>query len=163
MELPEFLQHEFVPGPHRVVPIERLRVALRCPDRSSLRYVAVQATPHYGFARHILGESSTPNVPHYPDYDAYVAQHGGGAGTDDFRALVGSIRDNGYDGRRHPILVFRHWRRRIPRGRWDVADGFHRLAVLAALDYERVEVQTLGHARSPLARIRRRLGGGSQR
>jgi len=143
LELPEFLAKTYVDGGKCVVNIDRLYVGLLPVSGRLASYVPVYDTPHYSFARHILEGVKWESVNGYRDYVHYASLHAHASTEDVFRELIFSIKRSGYDSTNRPIFVFRSWRRPWPLSRWDVADGFHRLAVLAAMGEEFITVRKL--------------------
>ncbi|HRS10915.1 MAG TPA: ParB/RepB/Spo0J family partition protein [Sedimentisphaerales bacterium] len=152
-QLPVFLADRYQFHDYRVISMHRLYVGLLPTSGHKPTYVSVIRTPHYAFARQVLtGEAAAP-VAGYDDYQQYASRHRRTSSPRAFEDLIASIRTNGYDAEEHPILVFRFWRRPWPLTRWDVADGFHRLAVLAAMGETKVRVATLKPRRSAWQRF----------
>lgn len=152
-QLPAFLADRYEFHDDRVVSMRHLYVGLLPARGRKAIYVSIVSTPHYAFARQILtGETAGP-VAGYADYQGYASRHPRTCSARVFEDLIASIKTNGYDAEERPILVFRFWRRPWPPTRWDVADGFHRLAVLAAMGETRVRVATLKPRRSAWQRF----------
>lgn len=142
-DIPFFLRKDFNFDKILNIKIDNIYVGLCSPSSSSVSYVSVYRTPHYVFARNVLfNEEIYPvhgyrSYKHYSDINPRVCSEG------QYVSLLDSIVDSGYDWEKKPILVFRHWKRLFPFSRWDVADGFHRLAVLAALGEKSLNVGIL--------------------
>lgn len=141
--LPAFLQSTFQLDRFCTINITYLRVGVKQLVSGKIRYVSVDETPHYMFVRYILQGTQPTAAQGYRDYTHYISVHPHSCTEEAYRELIASIKDNGYDSENQPILVFRWWRRPWPPGRWDVADGFHRLAVLAALGEQSITVRKL--------------------
>ena len=151
--IPSFLERTFRVHDRRIVDIDRLYVGVRPPEGGAARYQPVNATPHYKFARHVLTGAPVESACGYDSYAQYASLHIHQGTEEQFVQLIEGVRTNGYDVENKPILVYRLWRRPWPPTRWDVADGFHRAAVLAALGQQRVTVVTLRQKK----RLHRRL------
>ena len=143
--LPAHLQPFFEFRGFETVRIDGLRVGLVVGAR--IRYLPVTDTPHYAFARQELAADPVRLVYGYADYSHYARVTGQPRGEESFVTLIKSIVEHGYRWRTDPILVMRSWRRLWPVNGWDVADGFHRLAVLAALNVWHIRVGTLRRSR----------------
>lgn len=155
--LPSFLETEFYFHGYRDVKTSKLYVGLIPLRGDRCRYVRVESTPHYYFVRqYLFGEGAEP-VSGYRDYEQYLEAHSLESSEEKFVRLIEDISSNGYDWENRPVFVFRHWSRFLPFGRWDVADGFHRLAVLSALGEEVIKAGILHPKRSIGSRIVRRL------
>lgn len=157
--MPAFLADRFQFRDYRLVPMRRLYIGLLPPTGGRAVYVPVTETPHYAFALKILTGRVIPPVGGYQDYEHYTSLNPKACTAGAFGELIESIKTNGYDSTGRPILVFRIWRRPWPPVRWDVADGFHRLAVLAAIGEETVLVGTLRARSSLCRRVAARLTG----
>jgi hypothetical protein len=161
MDLPDFIKEEFKIFDRRKVKLSTLYVGLISIDSGVLQYVPVTQTPHYYFVRQeLFGEKIGP-VSEYRNYQHYADVNAHACSQDNFKRLIHSIRLDKYNYEQWPILVFRYWRRPLPLFRWDVADGFHRLAVLAALGYKYIEVTTLRPKYCVVNRVFRRFKGGA--
>jgi hypothetical protein len=159
-EIPEFLATEFCFDAFDLINISNLYVGLRPVSGGRVVYVLVYKTPHYVFARNVLFKEDLYSVSGYRSYKQYSEINLRTCSEKQFVGLIKDITDNGYDWKNRPILVFRHWSRLFPLGRWDVADGFHRIAVLAALGEKNIKVGTLRYKYNAGARVKRRLFGG---
>lgn len=156
LSCPDFLR-ELVVHEHRLVCIDQLYVGLISLDGSHIYYVPIIETPHYVFARHILKEEPMRCAHKYQSYSHYRAIHPQKHSVDVFKHLMITIKDKGYEWKVSPIFVFRHWRRPFPVDRWDVADGFHRLAILAALGEKKIQVTILRRKQNLLTRLKSRV------
>jgi hypothetical protein len=137
--------------------INNLYVGLINHYGSDIRYVPVIKTPHFVYARYVLKNEPMKILGNYQSYAHYRSIHPQSHSQEGFNSLIKSIQTRGYDWRQNPILVFRHWRRPLPFNRWDVADGFHRLAVLAALGEKSVKVGVLRNKKSLYERFKQRV------
>ena len=141
--MPSHLESTFQIRGYRSVALDNLFVGLSLPDNDRVAYVMVRDTPHFLFASHMIHGRSIRPIHGYRNYEHYAAINDDVCTQREFINLINTIRDNSYNHRESPILVFRSWRRMFPLNRWDVADGFHRLAILAALGQERLMVGIL--------------------
>lgn len=157
MIIPEYLEKDFRIYDHRIVDINSLNVGLHLMS-GQVKYVSVIDTPHYMFVRNILKGDGVQIVHGYKNYAQYISLYSPSASINRFIKLIESIQVNGYDSKNKPILVFRNWRRPWPINRWDVADGYHRLAVLAALGERFIKVGTLQYKKNMAERLRGRFG-----
>ena len=155
--LPDFLYKCFKFSSFRNVNLDIIFVGLLPIGGGRAKYVPVTETPHFMLARYILLGESIETVRGYKDYAHYIAVNPRINAENNFSKLIKSIRDIGYDPEKGPILVFRSWRRLFPLKRWDVADGFHRLAILAAIGERSVLVGELRTKRSLIRRLRDRF------
>lgn len=141
--IPAFLAGTFRCHDYRVVDMKCLYVGVKPLTGGEAIYGPVTATPHYMFVRHVLTGDHVRPVHGYDSYSQYISLHPHPGTEDRFIELIESFRANGYDFENRPILVFRSWRRPWPINRWDVADGFHRLAILAAMGERHIQVAIL--------------------
>jgi hypothetical protein len=151
--LPAFLREQFVRGPILRVKIKRIRVGMKMGPSSNIKYTSIYSTPHYDFINKYLRYNKS--VPYNHDYGYYSIDNADASSPEEFIALADSIISEGYDYDSHPIYVFNNWRRFLPIGRLDVADGFHRLAILAALGKQNVEVCKLKYKQTMYSRFMR--------
>ncbi len=143
IELPSFLENTYHFKDYRVVDIYCLYVGLLSVNSDKTKYVSIFETPHFMFANYIIHGTLVKAVHGYKDYLHYRSIHQQSHTEEGFKQLIENIMTVGYDYEKKPILVFRYWKRLLPIGRWDVADGFHRLAVLAALGKQKIRVATI--------------------
>jgi hypothetical protein len=158
-EIPEFLMSEFCFDDFDLVDIINLYVGLVSVSGDCVVYVPVYNTPHYVFVRNVIYNEDICPAAGYQNYKHYLKTNPSACSERQFMRLIKDITDNGYDWKNRPILVFRNWRRYFPRGRRDVADGFHRLAVLAALGENKIKVGVLRYQHNVLSRMKKRLCG----
>lgn len=157
VDLPPSLARVFSADSCLLADIDHLFVCLWLREGDRKAYVPIVETPHYAFVRQVLtGESLWP-AREYDSYAQYIRLHPHPCTEEQFIELIESFRTSGYDAQARPILVFRSWRRPLPLARWDVADGFHRLAVLAAMGERLVQVATLQQRGNALSRFAGRL------
>ena len=155
--IPEFLARRFIIDGLRVVDVDRLYVGLLPLAGSAINYVSIYDTPHFLFVRHILHGAPVQPISEYVDYSHYITVHSHPCTEQHFRELITSIVRNGYDKTNKPIMVFRSWRRLWSPTRWDVADGFHRLAILAAMGERSIQVVTLQQRKNIFQRVADRI------
>lgn len=122
------------------LPLNKLYVGLRAKNSDVINYVNVRDTPHFFFVKNFLEGSPISSVHGYENYSEYLAEYWHPLNEDSFKNLIISIRENGYDADTRPILAVRSIRTPLPLGRYQVLDGFHRLAILAALGHHTVKV-----------------------
>jgi hypothetical protein len=159
-EIPKFLAPDLCFDAFYLINIANLYVGLRQVSGGRVVYVLVYKTPHYVFARNVLFKENLYPVSGYQSYKQYSEINPTACSGKQFVDLIRDVTDNGYDWKNRPILVYRHWSRLFPLGRWDVADGFHRLAVLAAIGEKNIIVGTLRYKYNAGARLKRSLFGG---
>lgn len=141
--IPDYLSIDFKVHVRKIVHINLLNVGIQLLHSDEKKYTCIYDTPHYMHACHIINDDPLKVSHGYKNYDHYASLNVNVCTEEEFTGLINSINENRYDWEKRPILVFRHWKRPLPIGRWDVADGFHRLAVLAALGERRIKVVTL--------------------
>lgn len=160
IHLPLFIADNYECVEYKTIDIDNLNVGLLTPGGEKIKYVPIWETPHFLFAQqHSTNIPSSSIVNGYEDYAHYISLHEQGHTTDKFIKIINSIRIDGYDYVEEPILVFKNWKRQWPMNRWDVADGFHRLAVLAALGENQIKVLTLRYKRNLFQRAMDRFHG----
>lgn len=130
--IPNFLD-DFKFKEIKKVEISNLFVGLLSKN-NSIDYVRIKNTPHHKFAQSYIFDSSNKEELKN-EYINYLNIQPTEHSVEKFESLIDNIKINGYDFKTTPILVWRHWTRPLPLKRYDVADGFHRLAVLSALGY----------------------------
>ena len=155
--LPRFLSVEFKLGDYKEVPISCLRVGLIGNSANNIKYVSIENTPHYSFALNFIHNLNTQKTFEYLSYECYVEAHPSTCSSEQFIDLIHKIKKNGYNSKSNPIMVFRHWSRPFPLKSLDVADGFHRLAILAALGKTKIRVCKLEYKYNIFLRIFRKL------
>lgn len=157
--LPIYLESKFKFHGFRTVRIQHLFVGLRPIAGGNARYVSVNETPHCIFVRHILYGEPLRSVHGYTGYGHYISINPHPCTEEVFIELTQSVVERGYQWDISPILVVRSWRRPWPICRWDVMDGFHRLAILAALNEKSLKVATLKPKKPILQQVMDRLRG----
>ena len=111
-------------------------------NKNIVNYVKIKNTPHYKYAQSYIFDTSDKNE-HKKNYINYLKIQSAEHTIEKFEDLINNMKENGYNSERSPILVWRHWSRPLPLKRLDVADGFHRLAILSALGYSNISVAIL--------------------
>lgn len=153
IDLAPSLARAFSVDRYLLADIDHLFVCLWLREDDRKAYVPIGETPHYAFVRQVLlGESIWP-ARGYDSYSQYIRLHPHPCTEERFIELIESFRTSGYDAEARPILVFRSWRRPYPLTRWTVADGFHRLAILAAMGERCIPVATLKPKKDILSRF----------
>ena len=156
--LPSFINKNFYFSYFKIININKLFVGVRNSKIGELEYLNIKKTPHYLFASNYLELSNISEGEDCKSYHDYIKSN-----PDDlrskgkFESLINSIRENGYNFHESPILVFYTFKRPLPFGRWDVLDGFHRLAILAALGNKNIEVAILKRKQSIFKRLKQRI------
>ena len=114
--------------------------------------VSIFHTPHYNFIRAYIADSATFKWSE-SDYYSYAKDNlDGQQSVANFISLYHSIQDAHYAEGKYKgslCLVFR----RSPIERYKLFDGIHRLAILAALGYSRIEVGVVAQQRHWLFRL----------
>lgn len=151
IDLPIFLKEKFQIHKRKVVSINKLFVGLK--NNKGISYVHILNTPHYWFAKKVIDKEETKIYNDINYYQKYINQYPDSRSEEKFLKLINSIQKYGYNFKSSPILVFRSIKRPVPICRWDLADGFHRLATLAALGTLKVEVITLKRKHSFFRRV----------
>ena len=125
-------------------------VGLNNSKLNDIKYINVRESPHYFSVLEYLNN----NNKNFTHYNKYIKLNPNDPRSDiNFIKLINSIKANGYNFRESPILVFKSYKRPLPFGRYDVADGFHRLAILAALDVNKLNIAVLKRNKSILNRL----------
>lgn len=157
--LPDFLSDKFQVDKLEIVDISSLRVGLVDLNSGCIRYIPINKTPHYCFAKSVIDNEKELEIGSYGylNYNHYSEVNSKACTPDQFIELTNKIIEGGYNYTSYPILVFRHWRRPLPIWRLDVADGFHRLAVLAALGGTNIMVCKLKYKNNIISRLVRKL------
>lgn len=157
ISIPDFLKKDFYFSHFRVVNINKIYVGIINSKSRKIEYVNIKKTPHYNFVLNFIGvyrisKSGTT------DYNRYIksnlSEH---RSEQKFINLIESMDNNGYQYDESPILVFKSLKRAFPLGRFDVADGFHRLAILAALNSTNIKVAILKRRQNVFLRIINKL------
>lgn len=153
--LPAFLsQFEF--QKFELVQVEKVYVGER--SRSGrIEYVPVQKTPHFRFASALIENENKKLMEAIHIYENYLKNQQTNHSSECFIKLYQSIRTSGYKWETSPIFVWNNWRRPLPLYRRDVADGFHRLSILAALGHKQIMVAKLLQGDSYIRRFRKRF------
>jgi len=136
--LPLFLQKQFEIGELANIHIDDIFVAVKSSSLKTITYTSIYSTPHYFFIKNYLKNESRLTIDN--SYQKYTVDNSDACSSEDFIHLADSINNNGYSHEFKPIYVFKHWTRALPFGRFDVADGFHRLAIIAVLGHTTVTV-----------------------
>jgi hypothetical protein len=159
VKLPDFLSDKFQVDKLGIVYVSSLRVGLVDLNSCRIRYIPVNRTPHYYFVKSVINNEKEEECGDYgySNYSHYSEVNSKACHPEQFIKLTNKIIDDGYNYTSYPILVFRHWRRPLPIWRLDVADGFHRLAVLAALGETKIMVCKLKYKNNIISRLVHRL------
>lgn len=156
MDLPEFLKVDFIFYRYEKINVKNLYASL-IKKSGNVKFCTIYETPHYIFVRHFLYGENTYVISDYDSYQDYESTNIKACNEHEFIQLIKSIEINGYDWENNPILVHRNWKRLVPLGRWDIADGFHRLAILTALGENDIMVGTLRYKNNILKRLLNRF------
>jgi hypothetical protein len=143
-----------------MVNVDSLRVGLIDINSGHVSYILINKTPHYYFAKSIIDSEKKLDVggSGYLNYNHYYEVNPKNASTPkQFIELTKKIIEDGYDFTNYPVLVYRHWSRPFPLRRLDVVDGFHRLAILAALGETEIMVCKLKYKHSFILRLINKL------
>ena len=143
-----------------MVNVDSLRVGLIDINSGHVSYILINKTPHYYFAKSIIDSEKKFDIGGYDylNYNHYFEVNPKNASTpEQFIELTKKIIEQGYDFTNFPVLVYRHYSRPLPLWHLDVVDGFHRLAVLAALGETEIMVCKLKYKHSFIARLFNKL------
>lgn len=154
---PTFLADTYLLYERITVDIDNIRVRLISATTKRVVYVHVTETPHYIFARHIVAGDSLRDISGYSSYVEYSELDGNRCNEAKYVELISRMKTNGYDWVCNPILVYRRWSRFYPIHCWNVADGFHRLAILAAIGERNIKVVSLKNKHGLMMRIISRI------
>ena len=149
-EIPSFLKNNFHFSHYKTIPIDKLFVGFHDSQLNYLKYINIKESPHYFSASQYLRKNNKSLL----SYKKYIKLNPDDPRSElDFINLIISIKSNGYNFNEYPILVFKSYKRLFPLGRYEVADGFHRLSILAALGVNKLNVAVLKRNKSILNRI----------
>lgn len=151
--IPDFLSESFSVGCAKTVRIQDLYVGLKSVTSRKTIYVNIKDTPHYNFVISVLNNVPEVEISGYKNYENYININPHPCSRTKFIDLINSMKRSGYDWENKPILVSKHWKRPFPLSRWDVLDGFHRFAVLAAFGQQKINVVTLRRKRNAFGRF----------
>lgn len=140
--LPNFLQANFEFKNFKTMNINNLYVGLFSSRFNKIVYKSIFYTPHFFYAKKFISRKITPELPEFIEYMSYI-RFDKRSCIGKFDNLIDSIISKGYKYREKPILVFKSIRRPFPINRYYVADGFHRLAILAALNKKNIDIAVL--------------------
>ncbi|MES9902108.1 MAG: hypothetical protein ABW168_05425 [Sedimenticola sp.] len=158
MTLPDFLLKDFIASEYRTISIDNLYVGVVSGTNNRIVYKQIFDTPHYIFVKSKINVDYDYNESNQnTSYKAYSDNNAHACSEDNFIELITKIKDQDYDWQNSPILVFKHWSKLIPFNRWYVADGFHRLAILAALNKRNIKVHTLKYKLNIFQRFLKRV------
>jgi hypothetical protein len=157
ISIPIFLKKDFIFSHFKVVNIDRIYVGLINSNLGNIKYINIKKTPHYYFVCEYLGIKNKQEESIINYYDYIKSNPLDRRSKQKFIELIDSIKRNGYIFQELPILVFKTVKRPVPYGRFDVLDGFHRLAILAALDSVNVNVAVLKRKHSVFMRLKKIL------
>jgi len=120
----------------KIVDIKNIYAGIKFRD-GQIKYQAIYLSPIYRYAK-VIAADGTASAHEKILYNRYQKSYLG-TSTKKVEALVESIRLNGFNPEYAP-LAFRSLKRVFPLHRYDVADGHHRAAVLAALGQTKIEL-----------------------
>ena len=141
--LPDFLEKDFYFYSFSKININNLYVAIHPINSTKPHFISIYETPHYQFVQKTIFNRDPKKVFNYENYFQYAEINKKACSEEEYTFLINNILVNGYNWKKHPIFIYRNWRRIFPISRWNVADGFHRLAILAALNFNEIEVGIL--------------------
>tara|TARA_B110000114_G_scaffold185225_1_gene231379 strand:- start:1391 stop:1930 length:540 start_codon:yes stop_codon:yes gene_type:complete len=155
INIPSFIETNFIFSCVKSVKIRKVYIGLTDTNSKKIRYVNIKSTPHYKFACDYLKNKYKINESRYVNY--IKSNPKDFRSTEKFIKLIDSFNKSGYNYEEFPVLVFKTLKRPFPFGRFDVADGFHRLSILAALGYENINVAVLKRKQSIFTRLKKKL------
>jgi len=157
LTIPYFLKKNFIFNKYYQANINDLFVGLLSISSRNPVYKSIFETPHYTFAKKTIFGINLKDTSEYKSYKHYSMINAHACSEKKFIKLIENIVENSYDWENKPILVFKNWRRPLPLNRLDVADGFHRLAILAALDQKLIKVGLLKYKHDILTRLKKNI------
>lgn len=126
----------FSPKHKRItIEIDSLFVGVRS-DQGVINYVSIDQSPIYLYLYDKITKKLSSSS-HIDRYRNYIRTNTAITREQSLMKVYQSIKDNGFDSYYAP-LVFRSGKRPFPFGRYDVADGHHRLCILKLLGHEKV-------------------------
>lgn len=158
-DLPDFIADNFLISDYKPVPLSLLRVKLTPLTKGAMGgYVDIHETPHYGFVCNYL--YGTPVAPShgYIDYSYYNGRNQHQLDAEGYKELIDGIVSYGFNNNKCPILVLRPRRLSI-NPPWHVIDGSHRVAILAALNINKIDVGILKFKKTIFSRILDKVSG----
>ena len=136
MYIPEHMQPLDALFERRIVDIKNIYAGIKFRS-GQIKYQALCRSPIYRYAK-VIAADGIASVHEKTLYNRYQQSYLG-TSTKKVEAIVQSIRLNGFNPEYAP-LAFRSLKRVFPLHRYDVADGHHRAAVLAALGQTKIEL-----------------------
>lgn len=134
--IPEHLRLEDAVFELKQVNIENIYVGIKGSDQR-IRYKHLYKSPIYIYARSIVQDDDVDSgiKKLFKEYNECYRR----TSTQRIEDLIKSIKLKGFDENYAPI-AFRSFKRILPFKRYDLADGHHRAAVLAALGASNIEL-----------------------
>ena len=136
MYIPEHMQPLDALFERRIVDIKNIYTGIKFRG-GQIKYQALCESPIYRYAK-VIAVDGIADAHEKLLYNRYQQSYLG-TSTKKVEAIVKSIRLNGFNPEYAP-LAFRSLKRVFPLHRYDVADGHHRAAVLAALGQTNIEL-----------------------
>ena len=136
MHIPEHMKPLDAIFERRIVNIEKIYTGIKITNDRS-KYKALCQSPIYRYAK-IIATDGIANSQEKMLYKRYQELYPG-TSTSKIESLMQSIQLNGFNPEYAP-LAFRSLKRVYPLNRYDIADGHHRAAVLAALGETNIEL-----------------------
>lgn len=122
----------YLDNKYREIKILETKVALRINDQN-IKWIDIQDSPHYYFVQNHINKTNEYSSKNILTYEQYYKNNWTNRSPEYFRDLIDEIILN-YDYKRNPISVFKGIRPFKNIGYWSVVDGFHRIAILSALN-----------------------------
>ena len=136
MYIPEHMQPLDALFERRIVDIKNIYTGIKFKG-GKIKYEALCRSPIYRYAK-VIAADGIANAHEKALYNRYQQSYLG-TSTKKVEAIVQSIQSNGFNPEYAP-LAFRSLKRVFPLQRYDIADGHHRAAVLAALGQTEIEL-----------------------
>ena len=126
---------------YRKIKISKTKFALRISDQS-IKLIDIYNSPHYYFVKNYINKTDKYPIKNILTYEQYYENKWTNRSPEYFKELVDDISDY-FDYKRDPIIVFKGIRPIKNIGSWVVVDGFHRIAILAALNNKAFKAKAL--------------------
>ena len=136
MHIPEHMQPLDAIFERRCVNLGKIYTGIKLSD-DKIKYKTLVESPIYRYAK-VIATYGIANAQEKMLYSKYQQLYPD-TSTSKVEALVQSIQTNGFNPEYAP-LAFRSLKRLYPLNRYDIADGHHRAAVLAALGQTSIEL-----------------------
>lgn len=130
---------------HKILPIDKCLVGENFNNK--LIYRGIENTIHYRLISDYINNKK--NISTTSLYLDYIAKNKQNHKLLEFYSLADDIIKNGYNYEIYPILVFKNYRniKNIFCSYYCVIDGFHRLSILKALGFTKINIAVMKYIR----------------